>query len=192
MTSLDVCTSTAMSACPAVTPSIQQPAVSPGVTASKAIALQYFAPCWRAVPRKCTFGMHAALVPLCAAFAPQPLLPRTLASPRLAVRAAVRAAVAESEEVDFVVVGSGIGGLSCAGLLAASGYEVATLPRCQPLSIYILACALAPPPHLCLSSTLVSSARTRQAPPAPAPLPCGRWLCSSSTMRSAGAATSST
>ena len=83
--------------------------------------------------------MHAALVPLCAAFAPQPLLPRTLASPRLAVRAAV----AESEEVDFVVVGSGIGGLSCAGLLAASGYEVATLPRCQPPSIYILACVLA-------------------------------------------------
>ena len=78
-------------------------------------------------PGKRTFGMHVALVPLCAAFAPQPLLPRTLASPRLAVRAAV----AESEEVDFVVVGSGIGGLSCAGLLAASGYEVATLPRCQ-------------------------------------------------------------
>ena len=74
--------------------------------------------------------MLVALVPLCAAFAPQPLLPRTLASPRLAVRAAV----AESEEVDFVVVGSGIGGLSCAGLLAASGYEVATLPRCQPPS----------------------------------------------------------
>ena len=83
--------------------------------------------------------MHVALVPLCAAFAPQPLLPRTLASPRLAVRAAV----AESEEVDFVVVGSGIGGLSCAGLLAASGYEVATLPRCQPPSIYILTCVLA-------------------------------------------------
>ena len=58
--------------------------------------------------------MYIALVPLCVAFAPQPLLPRTLASPRLAVRAAV----AESEEVDFVVVGSGIGGLSCAGLLA--------------------------------------------------------------------------
>ena len=87
--------------------------------------------------------MHVALVPLCAAFAPQPLLPRTLASPRLAVRAAV----AESEEVDFVVVGSGIGGLSCAGLLAASGYEVATLPRCQSPSICILACVLAHLPN---------------------------------------------
>lgn len=72
-----------------------------------------------------------AVFPLCTAFAPQPLLTRsTLTAPRLAVRAAV----AESEEVDFVVVGSGIGGLSCAGLLAASGYTVAALPRFQPPS----------------------------------------------------------
>jgi len=65
-----------------------------------------------------------AVFPLCVAFAPQPLT-RTLTAPRLALRAAV----AESEEVDFVVVGSGIGGLSCAGLLAASGYTVAVLEQ---------------------------------------------------------------
>ena len=83
-----------------------------------------------------------AVLPMCTAFAPQPLLTRTLAAPRLAVRAAV----AESEEVDFVVVGSGIGGLSCAGLLAASGYTVAALPRCQPPSTGTITCLLAPPP----------------------------------------------
>ena len=95
-----------------------------------------------------------AVLPLCTAFAPQPLLTRTLAAPRLAVRAAV----AESEEVDFVVVGSGIGGLSCAGLLAASGYTVTALPRCQPPSTYIVACVVSSTAHLCLSTVLVSSA----------------------------------
>ena len=82
-----------------------------------------------------------AVFPLCVAFAPQPLT-RTLTAPRLALRAAV----AESEEVDFVVVGSGIAGLSCAGLLAASGYTVTAFPRCQPPSTYIVTCVLAPPP----------------------------------------------
>lgn len=33
------------------------------------------------------------------------------------------------EEVDYVVVGSGYGGLSCAGLLASQGYKVAVLEQ---------------------------------------------------------------
>ena len=120
-----------MAVCPVVTPSIKRRRAFPSSLQKKwsqvrPLPVSLSRPAGAGCPGKCTFGMQVALVPLCAAFAPQPLLPRTLASPRLAVRAAV----AESEEVDFVVVGSGIGGLSCAGLLAASGYEVATLPRC--------------------------------------------------------------
>ena len=40
-------------------------------------------------------------------------------------RAARPVAAAATEEVDVVVIGSGYGGLSCAGLLASRGYKVA-------------------------------------------------------------------
>ena len=39
------------------------------------------------------------------------------------------ATAAEKGEVDYVVVGSGLAGLSCAGLLASRGYEVAVLEQ---------------------------------------------------------------
>ena len=108
-----------------------------------------------------------AALSLCTAFAPHPLT-RTPTRPRLSVRAAV----AETEEVDFVVVGSGIGGLSCAGLLAASGYTVAAFSQCQPLHHHQHPATLSSPiAHLCLTTSPVSSIRThgrrRQPPPRP-------------------------
>ena len=49
-------------------------------------------------------------------------------APPLRLRApAVRACAPASEEVDVVVVGAGLGGLSCAGLLASQGLKVAVL-----------------------------------------------------------------
>ena len=55
------------------------------------------------------------------------------ASTRLPSYAVRRSAVprlsATSSEVDYVVIGSGFGGLSCAGLLASRGYSVAVLEQ---------------------------------------------------------------
>ena len=67
---------------------------------------------------------RAQLLALAAAATTQAfsLIPRT--TPRTRLRAAAVDAV---EEFDVVVIGSGIGGLSCASLLAAAGREVCVL-----------------------------------------------------------------
>jgi predicted esterase YcpF (UPF0227 family) len=52
-------------------------------------------------------------------------------SPRHLALQPLKAAVAEVEEVDVVVVGSGLGGLCCGALLASRGYQVI---RCIALS----------------------------------------------------------
>lgn len=47
---------------------------------------------------------------------------RATAAPRLQ-------ATATEEETDYIVIGSGFGGLSCAGLLASRGYKVTVLEQ---------------------------------------------------------------
>ena len=72
-----------------------------------------------------TAGAAAALCSLCSTLA---FVPRTthLAAPRYAIAATPRRAATTSndDEWDAVVVGSGIGGLSCAAILATAGKRV--------------------------------------------------------------------
>ena len=67
-------------------------------------------------------GAWLALTP--AAFSPRGLPTRRApAAARSAAR--LQAAATTDEEVDVVVIGAGLGGLSCAGLLASQGLKVA-------------------------------------------------------------------
>ena len=72
-----------------------------------------------------TAGAAAALCSLCSTLA---FVPRAshLAAPRHAIAATLRraATTADDNDWDAVVVGSGIGGLSCAAILATAGKRV--------------------------------------------------------------------
>ena len=71
--------------------------------------------------------MHSPILTLAAvAWGPGPLV-----RPRLPVggRTGVTRLAATADEVDVVVIGSGLGGLSCAGLMASRGYKVAVLEQ---------------------------------------------------------------